>query len=70
ILVYPNTGPGAVNVTNGDVMRLDPEQFLNDTLIELGLKMMMHDLRESNPELAEEVHVFSSFFYKKLDPKK
>lgn len=94
ILVYPFTGPGAVNVTNGDLNRLDPQQFLNDTLIELWLKyvvfaflmsaflmsnvvikpncsrLMMADLRQSNPELADEVHVFSSFFYKKLDPKK
>lgn len=38
ILVYPPNGPGAVHVTNGDLMRLEPGEFLNDTLIELGLK--------------------------------
>ncbi len=76
-------------MTNGDLSRLEPQQFLNDTLIELWLKLvffcvftpaivvksnlsrlMMHDLRERDPVLADEVHVFSSFFYKKLDPKK
>lgn len=36
--MYPQNGPGAVNITNGDLKRLDPGEFLNDTLIELGLK--------------------------------
>jgi hypothetical protein len=38
ILVYPYGVPGAVNVTRGDLARLDPEALLNDTLIEFGLK--------------------------------
>jgi len=38
ILVYPQGSPGAVNVTNGDLARLEPGEFLNDTLIEFGLK--------------------------------
>jgi Ulp1 family protease len=38
ILVYPPGQTGAVNITNGDVTRLAPGEFLNDTLIEFGLK--------------------------------
>ena len=38
LLVYPFSGPGAVNVTRGDLKRLEPHQYLNDTLIEYGLK--------------------------------
>lgn len=38
ILVYPHGVPGAVNITNADMGRLDPGEFLNDTLIEFGLK--------------------------------
>ena len=38
ILVYPPGVPGAVNITNGDYLRLQPGEFLNDTLIEFGLK--------------------------------
>lgn len=38
VLVYPHSGPGALNITNGDLKRLEPSEFLNDTLIELGLK--------------------------------
>ncbi|OSD07592.1 hypothetical protein PYCCODRAFT_629081 [Trametes coccinea BRFM310] len=38
VLVYPPSGTGAVNITKGDLRRLDNGQYLNDTLIEFGLK--------------------------------
>ncbi|KAJ7796193.1 hypothetical protein B0H14DRAFT_2916326 [Mycena olivaceomarginata] len=46
-----------------------PGEFLNDTLIEFGLKLWLQDLEKENPELVKQIHVFSSFFYKKLDNK-
>ncbi|KAG2362691.1 hypothetical protein BDR07DRAFT_1460735 [Suillus spraguei] len=70
ILVYPPSGPGALNIMGSDLNRLRPHEFLNDTLIEFGLKLWLSDLKEQNPELAEQIHVFSSFFYKKLNNKK
>ncbi|PIL22925.1 hypothetical protein GSI_15621 [Ganoderma sinense ZZ0214-1] len=70
LLVYPPTGTGAVNITRGDLKRLDEGQYLNDTLIEFGLKLWLDELRRSDPEKAEQVHVFNSFFYKKLSSKK
>jgi len=36
--VYPPTGPGALNLTRAERFRLDDGEFLNDTLIEYGLK--------------------------------
>ncbi|KAM6494165.1 hypothetical protein JOM56_010526 [Amanita muscaria] len=66
ILVYPQGLPGAINITNADVSRLQPGEFLNDTVIEFGLKLWHRELESSNPEFAKDVHVFSSFFYKKL----
>ncbi|KAH9925397.1 uncharacterized protein BXZ73DRAFT_103279 [Epithele typhae] len=65
-LVYPPLGKGAVNITRGDLKRLDAGQYLNDTLIEFGLKLWQDGLRKTNPELADSVHVFNSFFYKML----
>ena len=76
-----------MNITRGDLKRLDEGQYLNDTLIEFGLKCVLHglstddslnwaarlwldELRRSDPEKAEQVHVFNSFFYKKLSSKK
>lgn len=70
VLVYPPSGPGALNIMGSDLNRLRPHEFLNDTLIEFGLKLWLSDLRVQNPELAEQIHVFSSFFYKKLNNKK
>ncbi|KAF8964224.1 hypothetical protein BDZ97DRAFT_919789 [Flammula alnicola] len=70
ILVYPQGVPGAVNVTNGDLARLEPGEYLNDTLIEFGLKLWLRELEAENPELAKQIHVFNSFFYKKLNHKK
>jgi Ulp1 family protease len=32
-------------------------------------RLWLNDFREQQPELAEQVHVFSSFFYKKLSVK-
>ena len=41
VLIWPHEGVGAVSVTHGDKQRLRPEEFLNDTLIELGLKFAL-----------------------------
>lgn len=42
VLIWPHEGVGAVSVTHGDKQRLRPEEFLNDTLIELGLKCALY----------------------------
>ncbi|KAJ6525275.1 hypothetical protein DFH09DRAFT_996177 [Mycena vulgaris] len=67
ILVYPPRQTGAVNITNADLTRLAPGEFLNDTLIEFGLKLWLQQLEKDDPELVKQIHVFSSFFYKKLN---
>ncbi|KAJ4482276.1 hypothetical protein J3R30DRAFT_3681499 [Lentinula aciculospora] len=70
ILSYPPAAAtGAVKITNGDYNRLLPDEYLNDTLIEFGLKLWHHELATENPELADQIHVFNSFFYKKLNKK-
>ncbi|CAE6413706.1 unnamed protein product [Rhizoctonia solani] len=66
VLVHP-TGAGSVTINRGELARLEPGEFLNDTLIELGLKMWLNDLRLKDPALVDQIHVFSSFFFKKLD---
>ncbi|KIK69669.1 hypothetical protein GYMLUDRAFT_34067 [Collybiopsis luxurians FD-317 M1] len=67
ILSYPPATTGALNITNADLNRLLPNEFLNDTLIEFGLKLWHNELKNENPGLADQIHVFSSFFYKKLN---
>ncbi|EGN98435.1 hypothetical protein SERLA73DRAFT_56480, partial [Serpula lacrymans var. lacrymans S7.3] len=70
ILMYPPSGTGALNIMKTDLNRLQPGEFLNDTLIEFGLKLWLNELRIKDPEFADQIHVFSSFFYKKLNRKK
>ncbi|KAK0464630.1 uncharacterized protein EV420DRAFT_1638178 [Desarmillaria tabescens] len=69
ILVYPWGTTGGVNLSKSDLNRLRPSEYLNDNLIELGLKMWHSRLEKENPELANDIYVFSSFFYKKLSIK-
>ncbi|BGP52068.1 hypothetical protein JCM10450v2_008039 [Rhodotorula kratochvilovae] len=76
VLEYPLGEPGAVSVTWADTRRLRDEEFLNDTLIEFGLKRIMKGIEErdaSLPEgekLAPQIHIFNSFFYKQFSSKK
>ncbi|KAG8747595.1 hypothetical protein FRC10_000137 [Ceratobasidium sp. 414] len=67
MLVYPQSGTGAVNINRAELLRLEPGEFLNDTLIELGLKLWLNELRADHPGLVDQIHVFNSFFFKKLD---
>ncbi|KAH8928404.1 hypothetical protein BT69DRAFT_1212816 [Atractiella rhizophila] len=64
--VFPPEGTGSVSITYRDFNRLVPEEFLNDTLIEYGLRKIQHDLRAEGLDVADQVHIFNSFFYKKL----
>ncbi|KAG9323069.1 hypothetical protein KVV02_004621 [Mortierella alpina] len=49
-----------------DMSRLHEGEFLNDTLIEFGLKYVYSNLEATNPELAEQTYIFNSFFYQRL----
>jgi Ulp1 family protease len=87
ILIYPPSVPGAVNITSGDLKRLIPGEFLNDKLIEFGLKFLLplpclysslltdrarfwlKQLEDINPSLANDIFIFSSYFYKKMNVK-
>ncbi|KAJ9101714.1 hypothetical protein QFC21_003053 [Naganishia friedmannii] len=68
---WPSNGRSEVNITNGDFYRLEEAEYLNDTLIEFGLKYNWAGLSEDKAETPqqfarEDIHIFNSFFYKKL----
>ncbi|KAK8846833.1 hypothetical protein IAR55_005921 [Kwoniella newhampshirensis] len=63
---YPPKGKADVNITHGDAQRLQEGEFLNDTLLEFGLRHVMDQLDE---EMRRTVHLFNSFFYDKLSNK-
>lgn len=49
-----------------DLARLFESDFLNDILIEFGLKYIYEGLEKRNPELAKRTYIFNSFFYQRL----
>ncbi|KAH6911437.1 hypothetical protein BKA70DRAFT_1267653 [Coprinopsis sp. MPI-PUGE-AT-0042] len=67
ILMYPFGGPGSISLTRPDCQRLQPGEYLNDNVIEFGIKRWSAQFQQINPTLAAKTHVFSTFFFKKLD---
>ena len=64
-LTYPpHTTRGSVTVTYGDLHRLEPNEFLNDTLIEFYL-LYIRD-RVVPQRLRERFHFFNSFLFTRL----
>ncbi|KAE8229387.1 hypothetical protein CF326_g5644, partial [Tilletia indica] len=70
ILRWPlQGGPGAISLFRSDFAKLDEGEFLNDTLIEFGLKYILDQKREeggTGSKLADSMYLYSSFFYKRL----
>nr|XP_019008581.1 uncharacterized protein I206_06258 [Kwoniella pini CBS 10737]OCF47362.1 hypothetical protein I206_06258 [Kwoniella pini CBS 10737] len=60
---YPTTGRAEVTITVGDAQRIETGEFLNDTLLEFGLRKMLDEL---NVEIQSTIHLFNSFFYERL----
>ncbi|KAF9960473.1 hypothetical protein BGZ72_006855 [Mortierella alpina] len=72
LFVYPlnNTAKSkSIAVRAEDVSRLDDGEFLNDTLIEFGLKYAHANVELKNAALANQIHVFNTFFYQRLNTK-
>ncbi|KAI8583744.1 hypothetical protein K450DRAFT_196016 [Umbelopsis ramanniana AG] len=66
LFVYPFTGYGGITVSKADEARLDDGEFLNDNIIDFYMKWILDQLHNRDPELAKQVHIFNSFFYKRL----
>lgn len=61
LLTYPFEGKKSVTVYERDLTRLDEDQYLNDTLLDVFPKIWDDDYPTSKL-----IHTFSSFFYTKL----
>lgn len=66
ILMYPKEGQGRLSINTEDYVCLGVDQFLNDKIIDFYLKYLWENLPT---EQQEKVHVFSTFFYKRLTTK-
>ncbi|XP_047429985.1 sentrin-specific protease 6 isoform X2 [Mugil cephalus] len=66
LMVYPPPpAKGGISVTNEDLHCLKEGEFLNDVIIDFYLKYLV--LEKLKKEDAQRIHVFSSFFYKRLN---
>ena len=66
ILRYPTSGPFAVTLLQCDLERLKEGEYLNDTMIEFGLRYLLERIKRNDPLLVQQIHVFNTFFYHKL----
>ncbi|KAM6166463.1 sentrin-specific protease 6 isoform 4-T4 [Erethizon dorsatum] len=66
LIVYPPPpAKGGISVTNEDLHCLSEGEFLNDVIIDFYLKYLV--LEKLKKEEANRIHIFSSFFYKRLN---
>ncbi|KAJ8948885.1 hypothetical protein NQ318_005506 [Aromia moschata] len=66
LLTYPPEGRGRISINTEDYVCLAQDQFLNDVIIDFYLKYLVENLP---PEQKQKVHIFSTFFYKRLTTK-
>ncbi|KAJ8008902.1 hypothetical protein DPEC_G00083250 [Dallia pectoralis] len=66
LIVYPPPpAKGGISVTNEDIHCLNDGEFLNDVIIDFYLKyLVLEKLKKADSQRS---HVFSSFFYKRLN---
>ncbi|KAM4771435.1 sentrin-specific protease 6 isoform 2-T2 [Rhinophrynus dorsalis] len=65
LIVYPPPpAKGGISVTNEDLHCLNEGEFLNDVIIDFYLKYLVLEKLKKD---ADRIHMFSSFFYKRLN---
>ncbi|ORZ20026.1 hypothetical protein BCR41DRAFT_33912 [Lobosporangium transversale] len=69
LFIYPfnsSIKSKSIAVRAEDASRLNDGEFLNDTLIEFGLKYVQANAEVRNAALAGQVYIFNTFFYQRL----
>ncbi|XWS14914.1 hypothetical protein CRYUN_Cryun35bG0049800 [Craigia yunnanensis] len=62
-VIYPKGDFDAVSISKRDVDLLQPETFINDTIIDFYIKYLKNQIQ---PEERQRFHFFNSFFFRKL----
>ncbi|XP_009415107.2 probable ubiquitin-like-specific protease 2B isoform X2 [Musa acuminata AAA Group] len=62
-VIYPKGDPDAVSISKRDIEFLQPETFINDTIIDFYIKYLENKIQ---PDQKHRFHFFNSFFYRKL----
>ncbi|XP_024028801.1 probable ubiquitin-like-specific protease 2B isoform X2 [Morus notabilis] len=62
-VIYPKGDTDAVSISKRDVDLLQPETFINDTIVDFYIKYLKNQIQ---PEERQRFHFFNSFFFRKL----
>ncbi|KAK8705542.1 hypothetical protein V6N13_049142 [Hibiscus sabdariffa] len=62
-VIYPKGDFDAVSISKRDVDLLQPETFINDTIIDFYIKYLKNQIQ---PDERQRFHFFNSFFFRKL----
>ncbi|KAL1336186.1 hypothetical protein HN51_030597 [Arachis hypogaea] len=62
-VIFPKGEPDAVSISKRDVELLQPETFINDTIIDFYIKYLKNKMP---PNEQDRFHFFNSFFFRKL----
>lgn len=62
-VIYPKGDHDAVSICKRDIQLLQPETFINDTIIDFYMKYLKNKLKH---EEMHRFHLFNSFFFRKL----
>ncbi|KAJ6809375.1 putative ubiquitin-like-specific protease 2B [Iris pallida] len=62
-VIYPKGDPDAVSISRRDIEQLQPDTFLNDTIIDFYIKYLKGRIQ---PNEKHRFHFFNSFFFRKL----
>ncbi|XP_010917704.1 uncharacterized protein [Elaeis guineensis] len=62
-VIYPKGDPDAVSLSKRDIDLLQPETFINDTIIDFYIKYLKNKVE---PNEKHRFHFFNSFFFRKL----
>ncbi|PRQ24312.1 putative Ulp1 peptidase [Rosa chinensis] len=62
-VIYPKGDPDAVTISKRDLELLEPETFINDTIIDFYILYLKSNIQ---PEEKHRFHFFNSFFFRKL----
>ncbi|CAJ0955642.1 unnamed protein product, partial [Mesorhabditis belari] len=67
LLTYPSKGLDRITIVYHDMRTLHFDEMLNDTIVDFWMSYIKLNILE--PESRDSVHLFSTFFYKKLTEK-
>ncbi|OLL21786.1 Ubiquitin-like-specific protease 2 [Neolecta irregularis DAH-3] len=71
IATFPKEGKDSITIMSDDLERLDEGEFLNDTIIDFYLKLLLQNAQSQEPPRSidptgREFYCFNTFFYKRL----